>query len=121
MHVRFPQSSWHAFRSATHDTSPHMFRKLLEYQSCPLRVLYVKEKSVRYYKFSGLHSACCSNCGLLDSYTMYFYKFLPVLWRNVAASIIMVTIFGSGRFQVIINLHVQRDMVTSVSGHEEST
>jgi len=44
MQVGFPQSSWHAFRSATHDTSPHMFRKLLEYQSRPLRVLYVKRK-----------------------------------------------------------------------------
>lgn len=46
MHVGFPQSSWHAFRSATHDTSPHMFWKLLEYQSRPLRVLYVRENKL---------------------------------------------------------------------------
>lgn len=48
MYVCLPQSSRQAFRSATHDTSSHMFWKFLEYQSCPLRIFYTKNKKQLY-------------------------------------------------------------------------
>jgi len=59
----------------------------------------------------------------LWSFGFLHHVFLQVsssVVEECAASIIIVTVFGSGRFQVIIIIHVQRDMVTSVSRHGES-
>jgi len=59
----------------------------------------------------------------LWSFGFLHHVFLQVsssVVEECATSIIMVTIFGSGRFQVNIIFYVQRDMVMSVSGHGES-
>jgi len=59
----------------------------------------------------------------LWSFGFLHHVFLQVsssVVEECATPIIMVTIFGLDRFQVIIIIHVQRGMVISVSWHGES-